>query len=53
MPMAERGAYSPDGDQIAYTRIPEPFWTWKRYRGGQTIPIWLFDLVVELLLQWK
>lgn len=44
MPMAERGAYSPDGRYIAYTRIPEPFWSWKRYRGGQTMPIWVLDL---------
>jgi tricorn protease len=44
MPMAERGAYSPDGHYIAYTRIPEPFWSWKRYRGGQTMPIWVLDL---------
>jgi tricorn protease len=44
MPMAERGVYSPDGKRIAYTRIPEPFWSWKRYRGGQTIPIWILDL---------
>lgn len=44
MPMGERGAYSPDGGQIAYTRIPEPFWSWKRYRGGRTVPIWVLDL---------
>jgi len=44
MPIGERAAYSPDGTQIAYTRIPEPFWSWKRYRGGQTVPIWLLDL---------
>ena len=44
MPMAERGVYSPDGRQMAYTRMAEPFWTWKRYRGGQTLPIWIFDL---------
>ncbi len=43
MPMAERGAYAPSGEQIAYTRVPEPFWTWKRYRGGQTLAIWVFD----------
>ncbi|MBN1639653.1 MAG: PD40 domain-containing protein [Anaerolineae bacterium] len=44
MPMGERGAYAPDGSQIAYTRIPEPFWSWKRYRGGMTTRIWLLDL---------
>ena len=45
MPMAERAAYSPDGTQIAYTRIPEPFWSWKRYRGGRTVPIWVGTVV--------
>jgi tricorn protease len=44
MPMAERGAYSPSGTHVAYTRIPEPFWSWKRYRGGRTVPIWVLDL---------
>lgn len=43
LPMAWRGVYSPDGRRIAYTRIREPFITWKRYRGGQTTPIWIFD----------
>lgn len=44
MPMAERGAFSPDGKRIAYTAYSEAFWTWKRYRGGQTVPIWVLDL---------
>jgi tricorn protease len=42
--MAEAGSYSPDGSHLAY--VPnfqwEPFW--KRYRGGQTTPIWIADL---------
>ena len=44
IPRAERGVYSEDGARIAYTPIREPFNTWRRYRGGQTTPIWLFDL---------
>ncbi len=44
MPMAERGAFSPDGRQIAYTAYHEAFWSWKRYRGGMTVPIWVLDL---------
>lgn len=44
IPRAERGAYSPDATRIAYTPIRDPFRTWRQYRGGQTTPIWLFDL---------
>ena len=39
LPMAVRGVYSPDGKRLAYTRIPKPFWAWKRYRGGQVTTI--------------
>ena len=42
MPMAERGACSQDG-RLAYTPFAEPFWSWKRYRGGMTVPIRLLD----------
>jgi len=44
MDMAFRGSFSPDGKYIAYTRYSEGFWTWKRYRGGKTSPIWVLDL---------
>jgi len=44
MDLAERGAFSPDGKRIAYTAYPEAFWSWKRYRGGMTLPIWVLDL---------
>ncbi|MBK9715297.1 MAG: PD40 domain-containing protein [Kouleothrix sp.] len=44
MPMAERASYSPDGRRLAYTPYYEAFWSWKRYRGGMTLPIWLLDL---------
>ena len=44
MHMAERGSYAPDGQQMAYTFIPEPFWMWKRHQGGSTVPIWILDL---------
>jgi len=48
--MAERGMFSPELDNsgnpryLAYTSYREPFWSWKRYRGGMTLPIWILDL---------
>ncbi len=44
MDTAERGAFSPDGKRLAYTPYFEAFWSWKRYRGGRTVPIWVIDL---------
>jgi len=44
IPQAEHGTYSPDGTQIAYTPIRDSIYTWRRYRGGCTTPIWIFDL---------
>jgi tricorn protease len=40
----ESGSYSPDGARIAY--VPNLKWqeAWKRYRGGQTTPVYLVDL---------
>jgi tricorn protease len=44
LPIAETGSFSSDGKHIAY--VPHPKWqrAWKRYRGGQTTPIWIADL---------
>src|SRR3989442_906754 len=47
---ALEGSYSPDGERIAY--VPNFQWqrAWKRYRGGQTTPIYivkLADLTLE------
>ena len=44
LPMASSGAFSPDGSRIAYT--PKFLWqpAWKRYRGGQTMAIWIARL---------
>jgi tricorn protease len=38
------GAYSPDGEKVAY--VPNVKWqsAWKRYRGGQTTPIYIVRL---------
>ncbi len=40
----EWGSYSPDGTRFAY--VPNLQWqeAWKRYRGGQTTPVYLVDL---------
>jgi tricorn protease len=44
LPVAEEGSYSPDGSHLAY--VPNLKWqaAWKRYRGGQTTPIWIASL---------
>ena len=44
VPSAEEAALSPNGRQLAY--VPHGQWqeAWKRYRGGQTTPIWIMDL---------
>ncbi len=41
---AVAGSFSPDGSKLAY--VPTDQWqqAWKRYRGGQTTPIWLATL---------
>jgi tricorn protease len=42
--IAEEASYSPDGSHLAY--VPHGQWqaAWKRYRGGQTTPVWILDL---------
>ncbi len=44
VPYGEFGAVSPDGKLLAYTTVSTDFATWKRYRGGMTPDIWLFNL---------
>ncbi len=44
VPYGEFGALSPDARQIAYMPMTQDFRTWKRYRGGWSPDIWLFDL---------
>lgn len=41
---ASEGSFSSDGSRIAY--VPNIQWqkAWKRYRGGQTKPIWIANL---------
>ncbi|HJQ71473.1 MAG TPA: PDZ domain-containing protein [Blastocatellia bacterium] len=44
LPMAKQGSYSPDGARIAYQPLTQWQPDWKRYRGGQTSPIWIARL---------
>lgn len=43
IPTAYHAVIGGGGGQIAYTPYPDAFRTWKRYRGGRTTPIWIFD----------
>jgi tricorn protease len=47
IPTGFQATYSPDGRRIAY--VPHGLWedAWKRYRGGQTTPIWILDLATS------
>ena len=36
-------SYSPDDSKLVYNRIFREFRTWKRYRGGLTDDIWVYD----------
>ena len=44
LPTGVTGSYSSDGKSIAYVPVLQWEAAWKRYRGGQTTPIWLVDL---------
>ena len=44
LPMGHEASLSPDGQRIAYVPLPRAFSVWKRYRGGQTTPIWIATL---------
>jgi tricorn protease len=44
LPMGYEASYSPDGTHLAYVPLRRAFTAWKRYRGGQTTPVWIADL---------
>ena len=44
LPMAEEGAFSPDGTHIAYNPITQWEPDWRDYHGGQTTRIWIARL---------
>jgi tricorn protease len=44
LPWGWEATYSPDGARLAYVPMRRAFNVWKRYRGGDTTPIWLATL---------
>jgi tricorn protease len=44
LPKVSHAAYDPAGARIAYTPVRDAFRSWKRYRGGRTTPVWIFDM---------
>jgi tricorn protease len=47
VPYGEFGAFSPDGRQFVYMPMAQDFRNWKRYRGGWSPDLWLFDLATK------
>jgi len=44
VPRGDLTSFSPDGTRIAYIETSQEFRTWKRYRGGWSLPIAIYDL---------
>jgi len=44
VPRGDLTSFSPDGGRIAYLETSQEFRTWKRYRGGWSLPIAIYDL---------
>jgi tricorn protease len=42
-------SFSPDDSKLAYNRIFREFRTWKRYRGGMTDDIWIYDFATKTI----
>jgi len=51
LPMGFEAAFSRDGSQLAYVPMERAFTTWKRYRGGQTTPIWIVTLATAQVVK--
>ena len=51
LPSGEQASYSPDGSRLAY--VPHGQWqpAWKKYRGGQTTPVWIANLQDSTITQ--
>ena len=44
VPYGGNASISADGEWLAYVPVPFDFRTWKRYRGGTAMDVWLFNL---------
>ena len=44
VPQGASGTLSPDGNRFVYTPIMREFRTWKRYKGGRSQDLWIYDL---------
>jgi len=44
LPSAAQGSFSDDGITLAYVPFAQWQKAWKRYRGGQTTPVWLVNM---------
>lgn len=51
IPNAFWASYSPDGNKIAYTTIPDAFEQWKNYRGGTMSRIWVYDTKTHAVVE--
>ncbi len=40
-------SFSPDDSKLVYNRIFREFRTWKRYRGGLTDDVWIYDFATK------
>ena len=49
VPEGGYATFSPDGKKLFYNRIFRNFRTWKRYRGGMTQNLWIYDLTANKL----
>ncbi len=58
LPLPESGlaSLSPEGDRLAYNRRFREFRTWKRYKGGTSQDVWIYDLgknEIEKITDWE
>lgn len=43
LPKVSHLSINAKGSHFAYTPVRDAFRSWKRYRGGRTVPVWIFD----------